>query len=291
MSETGALPKGMRPGDESLPPWRGKLRAALERTWFQRLIVALIAINAVVLGLETSAEIYARFGAVLSLLDRVILGVFVIEILARILAYGGRFFRDPWSLFDFAVVAIALVPTSGPLAILRTLRVLRVFRLISAVPRMRRVVEALLEALPGMGAIVAIFCLIFYVGGVIATKLFGAAFPEWFGTLGHSLYTLFQIMTLESWSMGIVRPVLVEFPYAWAFFVPFIVITTFSVLNLFVAVIVSAMQSRHNDELDEDNRAAHAEREQLLEEVRCVRAEIAAMRAQLGPAAKATEQT
>ena len=280
MSESGALPERPRAGDENLPPWRSHLRKALERAWFQRLIIGLIAVNAVVLGLETSAEVTARFGPLLSFLDRLILGVFVIEILARILAYGGRFFRDPWSLFDFVVVAIALIPTSGPLAILRTLRVLRVFRLISAVPRMRRVVEALLEALPGMGAIVALFCLLFYVGGVIATKLFGAAFTEWFGTLGRSLYTLFQIMTLESWSMGIVRPVLAEYPYAWAFFVPFIVITTFSVLNLFVAVIVSAMQSRHNDELDEDNRAAHAEREQLLEEVRGVRAELAAMRLQ-----------
>ena len=291
MSETRVLPEGVRAGGEQVPVWRGHLRAALERAWFQRLIVALIAINAVVLGLETSAEAVARAGPLLTFLDRLILGVFVIEILARILAYGARFFRDPWGLFDFIVVAIALVPSSGPLAILRTLRVLRVFRLISAVPRMRRVVEALLEALPGMGAIVALLCLLFYVGAVIATKLFGAAFPEWFGTLGHSLYTLFQIMTLESWSMGIVRPVLAEFPYAWAFFVPFIVITTFSVLNLFVAVIVSAMQARHNDELDEDNRAAHAEREQLLEEVRCVRAELAAMRLHLEAAAKQPEKT
>ena len=213
--------------------WRARLRVQLERVWFQRLIVALIAINAVILGLETSAEAMARFGPGLVLLDRIILGVFVIEILARIVAYGTRFFRDPWSLFDFAVVAIALVPASGPLAILRTLRVLRVLRLVSTIPRMRRVVEALLEAIPGLGAILTLMCMIFYVGAVIATKLFGAAFPDWFGSIGGSLYTLFQIMTLESWSMGIVRPVLEEFPFAWAFFVPFIIITTFSVLNLY----------------------------------------------------------
>ncbi len=261
--------------------WRDGLRAALERKAFQRFIVALIAINAVILGLETSAAATARFGAALALIDQIILAVFVAEILARIVAYGGRFFRDPWSLFDFFVVAIALIPASGPLAILRTLRVLRILRLVSTIPRMRRVVEALLEAIPGMGAILTLMCMIFYVGSVIATKLFGDAFPEWFGSIGASLYTLFQIMTLESWSMGIVRPVLTEFPYAWAFFVPFIIITTFSVLNLFIAVIVSAMQARHHDEQEQENVSAHKERELLLEQVKLLRSEVAAIRTHL----------
>ena len=164
---------------------------------------------------------------------------------------------------------------------LRTLRVLRVLRLVSTVPRMRRVVEALLEAIPGMGAILTLLCLIFYVGAVMATNLFGAAFPDWFGSIGRSLYTLFQIMTLESWSMGIVRPVLAEFAYAWVFFVPFIVITTFAVLNLFIAVIVNAMQSQHHQEAEQAETAAHAERERLLEELRALRGDLAVLRARL----------
>ena len=147
------------------------------------------------------------------------------------------FWRDAWSVFDFAVVAIALLPATGPLAVLRALRVLRVLRLLTMVPSMRRVVGALLAAIPGLGSIALVLLIIYYVFAVIATKLFAATHPEWFGDLGRSLYTLFQIMTLESWSMGIARPVMENFPYAWAFFVPFILVATFTVLNLFNAML------------------------------------------------------
>ncbi len=115
---------------------------------------------------------------------------------------------------------------------LRALRILRVLRAISIVPSLRRVVEGLINALPGMGSVFALMSLIFYIAAVMATKLFGAAFDEWFGTIGRSAYSLFQIMTLESWSMGIVRPVMEVYPWAWAFFVPFILVTTFAVVNL-----------------------------------------------------------
>ena len=156
-----------------------------------------------------------------------------------------RFFRDPWSLFDFIVVAIALIPATGNLSVLRALRILRVLRLITVVPSLRRVVGGLITALPGMGSIVVLLSLLFYVFAVMATKLFGQSFPEWFGTIGASAYSLFQIMTLESWSMGIVRPVMEQYPYAWAFFVPFIIVTTFAVLNLFIGIVVNAMQTEH----------------------------------------------
>ena len=265
---------GVRPG----PAWRMRLRAFVESTVVQRSVLALIVVNAVILGMETSASVMDAVGGVLVALDRLILAVFVVEIAARLIAHGWRFFRDPWSVFDFAVVAIALVPASGPFAVLRALRILRVLRLVSAVPRMRRVVEALLEAIPGLGAIIALLALLFYIGAVMATKLFAAAFPQWFGTIGHSLYTLFQIMTLESWSMGIVRPVLEQYPYAWLFFVPFIVMTAFTVLNLFIAVIVNAMQSKHHEEIERAESEAHEEREALLAEVRALRGEIAEMR-------------
>jgi voltage-gated sodium channel len=207
-------------------------------------------------------------------LDRLILAVFVIELGLRIAAYGRRFFRDPWSLFDLFVVMIALMPQAGPLSVLRALRILRALRLISAVPRLRRVVAALLSAIPGMGAIILLMCLIFYVAAVIATKLFGSRFPEWFGTIGESLYSLFQIMTLESWSMGIVRPVLEVYPHAWAFFVPFILIATFTMLNLFIAVIVNAMQSQHNIEVEQAEAAAHEERAVMLDEIRALRRDL-----------------
>jgi voltage-gated sodium channel len=265
------------------PAFRERLRALVEAPWFQRFVIALIVVNAVTLGLETWPAAMARAGDVILMADRVMLAVFVAEIVLRIIAHGGRFFRDPWGVFDVVVVGIALVPAANGAAVLRALRVLRVLRLISAVPRMRLVVQALLSAIPGIGAIVLLLSLIYYVSAVMATKLFGAAFPDWFGSIGASLYSLFQIMTLESWSMGIVRPVMAEFPLAWAFFVPFILVTTFTVLNLFIAVVVSAMQSEHEAGHQEVEAEAHREREVIASEVRRLSTEIAALRAALAP--------
>ena len=227
---------------------RARLQRLIEHPRMQHTIMALILINAVVLGLETSATAMAHAGGLLLAVDKAILAVFVVEIAARLWVHRSAFFRDPWSVFDFSVVAIALVPAAGALAVLRALRVLRVLRLLTVVPSMRRVVGALLSAIPGLGSIAMVLALLFYVFGVIATKLFGEAFPAWFVTLGQSLYTLFQVMTLESWSMGISRPVMEVFPLAWAFFVPFILIATFTMLNLFIAVIVSAMQTFNAEE-------------------------------------------
>jgi voltage-gated sodium channel len=176
--------------------------------------------------------------------------VFVIEIGLRIVGRGAAFFKDPWSVFDFSVVAIALIPAGSEYAVLRALRVLRVLRLLSMVPQMRRVVSALLAAIPGLSSIILVLILVFYVFAVMATNIFGSDHPEWFGTIGHSMYTLFQIMTLESWSMGIVRPLMQTHPYAWAFFVPFILVATFTMLNLFIAIIVNAMQSQTEQETE-----------------------------------------
>jgi len=227
---------------------RAWLRTFIERARVQHAIVALIVINAVLLGLETWPAAVTMAGDLILKLDRVILAVFVAEILARLYVYRSGFWRDPWSVFDFAVVAIALVPATGPLAVLRALRVLRVLRLLTMVPAMRRVVGALLAAIPGLGAIALVLLIFFYVSAVVATNLFAATHPDWFGSIGLSLYTLFQVMTLESWSMGIARPVMESFPYAWAFFVPFILIATFTMLNLFIAIIVSAMQTSNETE-------------------------------------------
>ncbi len=269
-----------------VPAWRRCMRAITDSIRFQRLIIALIVINAVILGLETNPTVMARFGALLIGADQLILAVFVIELLIRFAAHGKAMLRDPWSIFDMIVVGIALIPTSEGFAVLRALRVLRVLRIASAVPRMRRVVEALLTSLPGLGAVVSILALVFYVAGVMATQIFGDAFPEWFGTLPRSLYSLFQIMTLESWSMGIVRPVMITYPYAWAFFVPFILIVTFTMLNLFIAVVVSAMQSQYHEEEAAHAQAAHAEREQLLSEMQALRRQVAVLLERIGDGRK-----
>jgi voltage-gated sodium channel len=268
-----------------LPTLRQRLAAVLQHRSVQRGVLALIIVNAVILGMETSPALMAAHGPLLVALDHAILAVFVVEIAARLFVHRGAFFRDPWSVFDFAVVAIALVPASGPFAVLRALRVLRVLRVLTIVPSMRRVVGGLLAAIPGLGSIAGVLALIFYVFAVIATKLFGASFPDWFGTLGRSLYTLFQVMTLESWSMGISRPVMEVYPYAWAFFIPFILVATFTMLNLFIGIIVSAMQSFTEDEKASTIAAVDQAREHieadLHAEVRALRGEIAELRSLL----------
>lgn len=237
--------------DDNWSPWRLKLRDFVEAQWFQRSIISLILINAAILGLETDDDIMAAIGGLLLGIDKVILVIFVIEIALRLMVHRLRFFRDPWSVFDFIVVAIALVPATGPFEVLRALRVLRVLRLLTMVPSMRRVVGGMLKAIPGLGSVGAILVIIFYVAAVMATNLFGDSFPEWFGSLGASAYTLFQVMTLESWSMGIVRPVMEVYPHAWLFFLPFILIATFTMLNLIMAVIVNAVQDVQHDEIEQ----------------------------------------
>lgn len=257
---------------------RIRLQTFIEHPHVQNGIVALILINAVLLGMETSPRLMDLAGPIIQALDHMILAVFVIEITLRLYIHRSSFWRDPWSLFDFTVVAIALIPASGSFAVLRALRVLRVLRLLTMVPSMRRVVGALLAAIPGLGSIGLMLLIIYYVFAVIATNLFGTSYPEWFGTLGNSFYTLFQIMTLESWSMGIVRPVMETSPYAWAFFVPFILIATFTMLNLFIAIIVSAMQSYSEAEHQETVLAIHQTQEtletDLHKEVQLLRSEI-----------------
>ena len=221
---------------------RQRLDAWLDTPKVRNFIIAVILFNAVLLGLETSKSAMAAAGGLILTLDRICLAIFVAELVAKLYARGLRFWKSGWNIFDFVIVGISLMPGSGSMSVLRALRILRVLRVVSVAPRLRRVVEGFVTALPGMGSVFLLMALIFYIGAVMATKLFGNSFPDWFGDLGNSAYTLFQVMTLESWSMGIVRPIMEVHPWAWAFFVPFIIIATFTILNLFIGIIVSTMQ-------------------------------------------------
>ncbi|MGB8621752.1 MAG: ion transporter [Paracoccaceae bacterium] len=227
------------------------MQRLINHDFFRSFILGVILFNAAILGLETSQTAMDRFGPLILALDALCLSIFVLELAVKIFVQRRQFFRDGWNNFDFIIVAVALVPSAQGLSVLRALRILRLFRVISVSPTMRRVVEGLINALPGMGSVFLLMGLVFYVGSVMAAKLFGSTFPEWFGTLGKAAYSLFQIMTLESWSMGIVRPVMEVHPYAWLFFVPFILITTFVVVNLVVGLVVNSMQDAHHAEADE----------------------------------------
>lgn len=250
--------------------WRARLGRWIESAGPRNFIIGLILVNAVILGLETSASMMARYGELLTVLNQAILAAFVLEIVIKLVAFGPRFFRSGWNVFDFLVVAISLVPAAGPLEILRALRILRVLRLLSQVPRLKQIIESLMRALPGMGWTAALLVLVFYIFAVMGTMLFGEAFPEYWGTLGKSFFSLFQIMTLESWSSGIARPMLAEMPLVWVYFVPFILVSSFMVLNLFIAIIVTATNSIHDDE------EALARRE-LLDELRRIRQRLDAL--------------
>lgn len=228
--------------DAGLPLWRARLATLVESSAVQSLVIALIFLNAAILGMETDAGFMASFGTGLVVLDKTCLFFFLIELVLKLTAYRWHFWRSGWNIFDFIVVTIALIPSAGPLAVLRSLRVLRVLRLLTVIPSLRRVVAAFIHAIPGLLGVIAVMGIFFYTSAVLATKIFGGEFPVWFGSIGNSLYTLFQIMTLESWSMGIVRPVMETYPMAWLFFVPFIIVATFTILNLFIGVIVSTMQ-------------------------------------------------
>ncbi|WP_109313792.1 ion transporter [Ruegeria sp. AU67] len=244
-----------------------RLLTLIEAPAFGKFITGVIIFNAVLLGMETSPTLMEAAGPLIVTLDSLCLTIFVVEIAIKLLATGRRFFTNGWNVFDFVIVGIALVPGGSGLSVLRALRILRVLRVISVAPRLRRVVEGFISALPGMASVFLLMAILFYIGAVISTKLFSQTFPDWFGDLGLSAYTLFQIMTLESWSMGIVRPVMEIYPYAWLFFVPFIMVTTFAVVNLLVGLIVNSMQDAHHAE---DEVKTDAYRDEVLERLESI---------------------
>ena len=230
------------------------LKNFIESRLINIFITLVILINAITLGLETSEELVSKIGNMLIYVDKIALSIFVIELLIKLFVYRLSFFKSGWNVFDFIIVTIALIPTSGPLSILRAFRIFRALRLLSMVPSMKKVIQAMFYAIPGIASVGTIIVLIFYISAVLVTNFFGNKFEDWFGSIGESMYSLFQIMTLESWSMGIVRPVMEEYPYAWAFFVPFILVTTFAVLNLFIGIIVDAMQHQTNEDENKSNQ-------------------------------------
>ncbi len=254
------------------------LKKLIESKGFQTFIIAVIVLNGIVLGVQTSKTLSPATMQLMDMIDIACLVIFCVEILIKFAIYRLSFFKQGWNVFDLLIVVIALVPSSGGLSILRAFRILRVLRLVTAVDSFRRVVSGMLLAIPGVGSVAGLLLLVFYISGVLSTMLFGDDFPQWFGTLGKSMYSLFQIMTLESWSMGIVRPVMEVQPYAWLFFIPFITVTTFTVLNLFIGIVVDAMATVKESEAEELHQE-HDDIESMIanlhEEVRQLRKELA----------------
>lgn len=256
---------------------RGRIADFVESKKFTTFITFVITANAITLGLETNSSIMARHGTLLHLLDQIALLIFVIEIILKFYIYKLKFFRAGWNVFDFIIVSIAFIPAVGPFSIMRALRILRVLRLISVIPQMRRVIGALMHSIPGMASIMAVLLIIFYVAAVLVTTLFGERFEMLFGTIGASMYTLFQIMTLEGWSEEVVRPVMEVYPQSWIFFIPFIIVTSFAVLNLFIGIIVDAMNTMHERGAAYNGPERRKSRENN-EELKALRTEVAELK-------------
>jgi voltage-gated sodium channel len=258
---------------------RGHVAEFVENKNFTNFIIVLILINAVTLGIQTDEIAVKNHGKLLHFIDFVILGIFVLEILLKFIAYGFSFFRAGWNLFDFIIIGISLIPTSNAFSILRTLRVLRVLRLLSVIPSMRRVISALLHSIPGMTSIIGVLLIIFYVSAVLTTQMFGHSddpqINTLFGSFPHSMYTLFQVMTLEGWSENVVEPTMTLFPWAWIFFIPFIIVTSFAVLNLFIGIIVDAMHIIHGEDY---NDGVTNNTTQLKKEIQKLRKDIAELK-------------
>lgn len=269
-----------------------RLEAAIESLWFRNFVTALIILNAIILGILTyHEELPAMLVTALNAADRAITYIFAVEILLKLTVYRFQFFRSGWNWFDFIVVGISILPGSEAFSVLRALRVLRVLRLLHVVPMMKRITEALLKALPGMGAIVAVLALLTYVYAVMATDMYGDTDNEevlqLFGDLPSSAFSLFQVMTMDGWRFEVVQKVIDDgHPWAWLFFITFIFIASFAVLNLFIALVVEALaaeQKAATDELlediEEDVEHAGEDRDEMLKLLSSIRAEMAELRA------------
>lgn len=243
------------------------IKKIIEHNFFEKFIISIILINWVTMWLETSKSIMQNYWDILHFFDKIVIGIFVIEALFKIVTYKFNYFKNWWNLFDFSIVVISLIPASWPFQILRILRVFRLLRLITVIPSMRKIVAALLWVIPWILSVWWLLFIIYYVFAIMVTQLYWETFPQWFGTIWNSFYTLFQIMTLESWSMWIVRPVMEVHPNAWFLFVIFVLIATFVMINLVVAIVVDAM-NKINEKEEKDIIASietsqHATKEDL----------------------------
>lgn len=254
---------------------RKYLAKILDGNKVQSFITGLIFINAITLGLETSASIKSSIGQYLQIFDNIVIFVFAVEITLKLYANGFSFFKNGWNIFDFTIVLISLIPSTGSLSVLRALRVLRILRLLKMAPRLKFIVNSLFKSLPDLIWIFILILLFYYLYSVMGTKLFGESFPELFGTLTTSMFTLFQLMTLEDWVNGVAKPIMKVFPYAYIYFISFIIITSVVVLNLIIAVIVSGLEAIQSEDrknlFDELERDFESDKLEILTELRSLK--------------------
>ncbi|HXH81335.1 MAG TPA: ion transporter [Candidatus Tectomicrobia bacterium] len=247
-------------------------RRTADSSRFQNFILAVIVLTAVLVGVETSETLTARYGPLFDALDAVVQAIFVVEIAVRLLACWPRplaFFRDGWNVFDFAVIVASLLPQAGAFAMVaRLARLMRVTRLVSVFPELRLIIGTMLRSIPSMGHVIMLLGLLLYVYAILGLYLFRAVDPEHWGGLGAALLTLFQMLTLEGW-VELQDSVLGAYPLAWIYFGSFIFVAVFVVVNLFIAVVINNLESvKHEQQLDADRDSPHRALLQSIEELR-----------------------
>lgn len=233
-------------------------RKITEWRWFERIIIGLIILNAIVLGIETYPVIAVPYEPVLLSINRIVLIIFVIEAVLKITAATpvfSRYFGDGWNLFDFSIVVFSLIPQTGEFALIaRTIRLLRILRLITAVPELRLIVATLIKSLPGLGNVILLISIVFYIYAIAGYHMFHDHDPFHWGSLGVSLITLFRVLTLEDWT-DVMYSAMELYPWAWIFFISFVVVAAFIVINLFIAVVINNLhKAQHEMELVLDEK-------------------------------------
>lgn len=236
-------------------------------------IVALIGINAVVLAAETFPYFSERFGGSFEFLNDFVIAVFLVEIGLKIAAFGRSFWRDHWNWFDLVIVLISIAPTTEAFAALRSLRALRLLRLITILPSLRRVMEGFIKAIPSLGSLMGLMILLLFVFSVMGTHMFGEQHPEYFGSIGKSAFSLFTVMTLEGWP-DLAREIMRTHPLAWIFFIAFIILSSWAVLNLVIGVIVDSMHSYSREEEAELEHAILRNQLKMMDEIAALRRQI-----------------
>ena len=224
---------------------RSSIVDLLNSNWMHGFIITLVLCNGVVLGLRTEASAAAHMGALLTFVDNLTIGILVVEVLTRFLVTGTRFFKRGWNIFDAVILSVSVYAIVYDIQVLEALRIMLLFRIIELIPTMKHVVEAIKRAVEGLTNAVILLLVVFYTFSVAATHLFGAIADEQFGNVGRAMFTLFQVMAFDNLG-DIIRPLMAKEPWAWAFFVVFLILTAFSILNLFIGIIVQAMQDASN---------------------------------------------
>jgi len=230
------------------------IRAFLESAGFQNFITFIIVINSLLIGMETFPAVMQDYGVMIDAFDLVILSMFTIEITLKIFIYRGKFFTSAWNVFDFVIIAVSILPAAGSFSIFRALRIIRTLRLLKNLPKLKLIIESLLHSIPSIGWIAVLLCIVYYIFAVVGVNLFGVLYPEYFGDLWKAFFTLFQIMTLESWSSAIARPIMDGVPFSAFYFVSFILIATYTTLNIFIAIVVNTMNEISLKELQEEEQ-------------------------------------